>query len=68
MLATLNQLEFESAAMIAILDKENRPVAIKNYLADQGTDLESQMVMLIYNCLDVVDQQYARVKTKQEHD
>ena len=56
MLATLNMMELEATAMVVILDKENKPIAIKNYLAESNTYLDNQMIMLVYQALDVVDQ------------
>ncbi len=58
---------------------QNSPIVIKNYLADhlapQGiineepADLKwlrQSMQLLVYQCLDLITQQYSRIKTKQE--
>ena len=73
MLNAINNLNDDSTAMIAVLDKWNSPIVIKNYLVDnQESDsksliiLKSQMELLVYQCLDLLTEQYARIKTKQE--
>lgn len=58
-------------AMIAVLDKKNTPILIKNYLVearwpngdeDSSIKLNNQMEMLVYQALDLINDQYNRIK------
>jgi hypothetical protein len=64
-------------AMIALLDKRNTPILIKNYLAEQKaaeldqdfqqTLLYNQMLMVVYQALDLISEHCSRIKGSNEH-
>lgn len=67
-------------ALVAILDKRNEPILIKNYLVDPNmTDFEdetniktlkklkTEMKMLVYQSLDLITEHYARIKSEREN-
>ena len=65
-------------ALVAVLDQRNQPIFVKNYLVEarfqedledsKAVSLENQLLMLVYQGLDVINEQHARIKGAKENE